>query len=344
MPIAPRDLALIRDLVLRRSGIVLDEHKGYLIDARFTQLARKLGLPSVEALVAKLRDPRPGDPLHAVDAVVEAMTTNETSFFRDGLPFECFRQHVMPDLLAKRAAERKLTIWSAASSTGQEPYAITMLLREHFPQLASWTLQFVASDLSTDCLAKARSGRYSPTDIGRGMPAGLLAKYFRKLPGGEHEVVPDLRNMIDFRQINLLEAWPTLPRFDVVFCRNVLIYFDAPTKAKVLGRIRSVLRPDGYLFLGAAETVMKVDDAFENGPMDRSGCFKLRTAAAVKPVAVKPSAKPLPPAAAKPLPFKPLPAKPAPPKPVPLKPATGTARPPATPPMKIVPRPPAKAA
>ncbi len=372
MPIAPRDLALIRDLVLRRSGIVLDEHKGYLIDARFNQLARKLGLPSVEALVAKLRDPRPGDPVHAVDAVVEAMTTNETSFFRDGLPFECFRRHVVPDLLARRAAERKLTVWSAASSTGQEAYALAMILREHFPQLASWTVQFLASDLSSDVLAKAKAGRYSPTDIGRGMPPGLLAKYFRPLPGGDHEVVPDLRNLVDFRQINLLEAWPQLPRFDVVFCRNVLIYFDAPTKTRVLGRIRSVLRPDGYLFLGAAETVMKVDDAFENGPMDRSGCFRLRTAAAA--AAARPAAKPFtvakvvttakPMAVAKRALVAPVPAgtptlRPTPPKPPATKlpatklpatrlpaakPTAGTVRPTPPAPMKITPRPPANAA
>ena len=295
--------------------------------------------------------------MHAVDAVVEAMTTNETSFFRDGLPFECFRQHVVPDLLARRAAERKLTIWSAASSTGQEAYALAMILREHFPQLASWTVEFVASDLSSDVLAKAKAGRYSPTDIGRGMPAGLLAKYFRKLPGGDHEVVPDLRNAIDFRQINLLEAWPQLPRFDVVFCRNVLIYFDAPTKTRVLGRIRSVLRPDGYLFLGAAETVMKVDDAFENGPMDRSGCFRLRTAAAavpkpalVKPALVKPAlVKPAiaKPAAAKPAvppAVKPPPPKPTPAKPVAIRPPTAAVRPTPPAPMKITPRPPAKAA
>ena len=281
MPIDAKDLTLIRDLVLRRSGIVLDEGKAYLIEARVTTLARKLGLPTVEALVAKLRDPRPGDPVRAVDAVVEAMTTNETSFFRDGLPFDAFRLHAVPDLLARRSAERKLTIWSAASSTGQEAYALAMLLREHFPQLASWTVTFVASDLSTDVLAKAKAGRYTATDIGRGMPPALLAKHFRR-DGDEYEVSADLRRMIDFRQINLLEAWPTLPKFDVVFVRNVLIYFNAETKRKILGRIRGTMRPDGYLFLGAAETTMGIDDAFEKGPLERSGCYRIRPAAAVK--------------------------------------------------------------
>ncbi len=281
MPIDAKDLSTIRDLVLRRSGIVLDQTKAYLIEARVTALARKLGLPTVEALVAKLRDPRPGDPLHAVDAVVEAMTTNETSFFRDGLPFDAFRLHVMPDLVARRAAERRLTLWSAASSTGQEAYALAMLLREHFPQLASWTVQFVASDLSTDVLAKARAGRYSATDIGRGLPPALLARYFRQ-DGDEYEVSADLRRMVDFRQINLLEAWPTLPKFDVVFVRNVLIYFNPQTKQRVLGRIRGTMRPDGYLFLGAAETTMGIDDAFEKGPLERSGCYRLRAAPALK--------------------------------------------------------------
>ena len=189
------------------------------------------------------------------------------------------------------------------------------------------------------------------------MPAGLLAKYFRKLPGGDHEVVPDLRNAIDFRQINLLEAWPQLPRFDVVFCRNVLIYFDAPTKTRVLGRIRSVLRPDGYLFLGAAETVMKVDDAFENGPMDRSGCFRLPdrrrgrapSRALVKPALVKPALS------SRPSPNRRLPSRPCRrrssrrrrSRPRPSRwPSGAHGRGPAdaAAPMKITPRPPAKAA
>jgi chemotaxis protein methyltransferase CheR len=288
MTFAAKDLTMIRDLVLRRSGIVLDETKTYLIEGRVTALARKLGLANVELLLAKLRAPMPGDPLRAVDAVVEAMTTNETSFFRDSLPFDAFRAHAIPDLLERRASERRLNIWSAASSTGQEPYTLALLLREHFPQLASWTVTLIASDLSGEVLAKARAGRYSVTDIGRGLTAPLLAKYFRR-DGGEYEVSADLRRMVDFRQINLLDAWPTMPKFDVVFVRNVLIYFGAETKQKILGRMRGVMQPDGYLFLGAAETTMNIDDAFERGPLDRSGCYRLRPPAAIK--MPKPAAK-----------------------------------------------------
>ena len=280
MPTDPKDLTVIRDLVLRRSGIVLDAGKDYLIEARMAALCRKLGLPTVAALTARLRAPAPGDPLRPVEAVIEAMTTNETSFFRDTAPFDCVRQHVMPDLLARRSAERRLNVWCAAASTGQEPYTLAIVLREHFPQLASWTVTFLASDLSTDVLAKARAGRYSPTDMNRGMPPALIAKYFRR-DGDDYQVSPDLRRMIDFRQVNLLDAWPPMPKLDLVFVRNVLIYFGHETKRKILGRIRGVMRPDGYVFLGAAETTMNVDAAFERGPSAQSGCYRLRPAVPV---------------------------------------------------------------
>jgi len=290
MHIDLKDMTLIRELVQRRAGIVLDDSKGYLIEARVTALARKLGLATVEALLAKLRNPTPGDPVRAVEAVVEAMTTNETSFFRDATPFECVHRHVMPDLLARRAVERRLNIWSAASSTGQEPYTLAITLCEHFPQLASWTVTFIASDLSQDVLAKARAGRYSQMEMDRGMPAPLLAKYFRK-DGGEYEANPDLRQMIDFRQVNLLEAWPTMPKLDLVFCRNVLIYFNQATKTKIIGRIRGLMRPDGYLFLGAAETTLGVDEAFERTAQEKSGCYRLRAAPAIPMLLPRPPAK-----------------------------------------------------
>jgi chemotaxis protein methyltransferase CheR len=297
MPIEPKDMSLIRELVHRRAGIVLDDGKNYLIEARVTALARKLGLATVEALLVKLRNPMPGDPVRVVEAVVEAMTTNETSFFRDAAPFECVRQHVIPDLLVRRVAERRLNIWSAASSTGQEPYTLAITLREHFPQLASWTITFIASDLSQDVLAKAKAGRYSQMEMNRGMPAPLLAKYFRK-DGDNYEASADLRRMIDFRQVNLLDAWPTMPKLDLIFCRNVLIYFNQGTKKKILSRFRGLMRPDGYLFLGAAETTLGIDEAFERGLQEKTGCYRLRPPSAAPAAGIIRTPAPVTPAKA----------------------------------------------
>jgi len=212
-------------------------------------------------------------------AVVAAMTTNETSFVRDLHPFEALKNFVVPDLLARRSGARRLSIWCAASSTGQEPYTVAMLLREHFPALSSWEISFVASDLSADVLARARAGRYSQLEVNRGLPARWLVKYFQK-HGTEWELVPDIRNMVSFRQVNLLESWPTMPPLDLVFIRNVLIYFDQEVKKQILGRIRRLMQPDGYLFLGNAETTLNVDDKFQRTQFEKSGCYKLGNALA----------------------------------------------------------------
>jgi len=267
----------VRDLVLSRSGIVLDVGKEYLIDARLGALAKSNGLPSISALLAKLRQP---DGKKIERDIVDAMTTNETSFFRDINPFEAVKKVVLPDLLAQRASERRLSIWCAASSTGQEPYSLVMTMREAFPQLANWHFTFIASDLSRDVLQRAKAGRYSQLEINRGLPASLLVKYFKKV-GLEWEINSDLRNMIDFREINLLEPWPTMPVLDLVFIRNVLIYFNNETKKKILGRIRGLMQPAGYLFLGGAETTLNIDDNFERMQADKSGCYRLRSKAAV---------------------------------------------------------------
>lgn len=279
----PLDLKLVCDLVRARSGIDMDATKEYLVEARLGPLARKIGLASSAEVVAKLR---------AKDAtverdVVDAMTTNETSFFRDGAPFEALKKQILPELIARRANERKLNIWCAASSTGQEPYTVAMILRDAFPQLCTWKLTFVASDLSRDVLAKAKAGRYSQLEISRGLPAPLLVKYFAK-HGLEWELSPDIRNMIDFREVNLLEAWPAMPQLDLVFIRNVLIYFNQDTKKKILGRIRGLMRPDGYLFLGTAESTLNVDDQFVRDDVDRSGCHRIRQAGGAVPI--KPAA------------------------------------------------------
>ena len=271
----------VRTLVRKRSGIVLGAEKDYLIQARLTTLSRKEGFDSINELLDQtqaLLDQLDADGHNGLSQkVVEALTTNETSFFRDQHPFECLRNYVLPDLLPRRAAERSLNIWSAACSTGQEPYSIAMLLREHFSELHDWNAQLIASDLSTGCLKRARLGRYSQMEVSRGLPAPLLAKFFSR-QGLDWVVQDDVRRTIDFRQINLLDLDLDLglPQMDIVFLRNVLIYFDKETSQQILGSIRRVLRPDGYLFLGGAETTLFLDDAFERVPLNQAGCYRLK--------------------------------------------------------------------
>jgi chemotaxis protein methyltransferase CheR len=272
----PNDLTLICNLVRRKSGIDMDSAKEYLVESRMTPLVRRLGLASITELVEKLRQNTPG----LERDVVDAMTTNETSFFRDGAPFDALKKSVFPDLIARRAAQKKLSIWCAASSTGQEPYTIAMVLRENFPQLKDWKLTFIASDLSRDILARARAGRFSQLEVNRGLPAPLLVRHFKKL-GLEWEISADLRSMIDFKEVNLLEGWPVMPALDLVFIRNVLIYFNQDTKKQILQRIRTMMQPDGYLFLGGAETTMNIDDRFVRGQQDKSGCYQLKSVAKI---------------------------------------------------------------
>ena len=271
----------VRTLVRKRSGIVLGMEKDYLIQARLTTLSRKEGFDSITELLDQtqsLLDQLDADCQHVLsEKVVEAMTTNETSFFRDQHPFECLRNYVLPDLLSRRAAERSLNIWSAACSTGQEPYSVAMVLQEHFPELHDWPVQLIASDLATKCLERGREGRYSQMEVSRGLPAPRLAKFFSRR-GLDWVVHDDLRRMIDFQQINLLDLDLdlALPQMDIVFLRNVLIYFDKETSQQILGCIRRVLRPDGYLFLGGAETTLFLDDAFERVPLNQAGCYRLK--------------------------------------------------------------------
>lgn len=274
MAMNPNDLTFVCDLVRRRSGIDLDSAKEYLVEARLLPLSRKLGLASLDMLLTKLKQRDAAIERDAVDA----MTTNETSFFRDIHPFEALKKSILPELIARRAGEKRLNIWCAASSTGQEPYTIAMLLRENFPQLASWNVTFIASDLSRDVLKRAKAGRFSQLEVSRGLPAPLLVKYFTK-QGLEWEIAPALRDMIDFREINLLEPWPSMPLLDVVFIRNVLIYFSTETKKPILERIRSRMRPDGALFLGVAESTMNVDEQFVRAPQEKSGCFQIKSVA-----------------------------------------------------------------
>jgi chemotaxis protein methyltransferase CheR len=276
MAIAASDFQFVSDLVRRKSGIVLEAGKEYLVEARLSALVRHEKVESIEALVARLRASA-SDVMNR--KVVEAMTTNETSFFRDIHPFEVLRKQVIPALVASRAVSRSLSIWCAASSTGQEPYTIAMMLSEAIPNLREWKMTFVATDISTEMVARSRAGRYGQIEINRGLPAAYLVKYFKK-DGLEWQVSDALRSMIEFRTMNLTEAWSGVPTADVVFMRNVLIYFDTATKREILGKARRVLKPDGYLFLGSAETTMGLDEGFERAPFEKSGCYRVRSAVA----------------------------------------------------------------
>lgn len=272
MPLEPSDFDFISNLVLKSSAIVLEPEKGYLVESRLLPLARREGLATIAELVSRLRC-GPVNGLH--HKVVEAMTTNETSFFRDVNPFEALRKIVLPEVLQRRAAERRLHIWCGACSTGQEPYTIAMILREHFQAYADWRISIVATDLSTEVLERARQGRYSQLDVNRGLPAPLLLRYFQR-QGTEWQVKEEVRRLVEFRQLNLIDSTWGIVSADIVFLRNVLIYFDVATKKSILNKVRHVLRPDGYLFLGGAETTMNLDESFERVTLERASCYRLR--------------------------------------------------------------------
>ncbi|TVR66785.1 MAG: protein-glutamate O-methyltransferase CheR [Gemmatimonadales bacterium] len=270
MALAVDDFAFVQALVRRKAAIVLDPGKEYLVESRLLPLARSEGFASIAGLLDDLRK-NPHNGLNR--RVVQAMTTNETAFFRDGHPFEILRTTVIPEVMEHKRSTRRIDIWSAACSSGQEAVSIGMTLKEHFPQLVGWTVRILCTDLSTDMLARCRAGRYSQLEVNRGLPASLLVKHFRN-EGIEWVASSDLRRMMECKELNLAEAWPVLPRFDVVFMRNVMIYFDVETKRSILRRLRSVMRPGGWLFLGGAETTLNLDDAWQRTPVGRSVVYR----------------------------------------------------------------------
>jgi len=261
----------VRRLLLERSAIVLEPGKEYLVESRLAPLVRKLNLKSIGELIAQLSR-QPDNGLHR--QLVEAMVTTETLFFRDHHPFEGLSKVVIPDLLGRRRAERRLNIWCAASASGQEPYSLALLLRERFPELAGWKISFLASDISREMLARAREGRYNQIEVNRGLPATLLVKYFEQ-HGTTWQLRADIRGTIDFQEINLAQPWPALPRMDLVLLRNVMIYFDVETKKTILGKLARLLRPDGYLLLGGAETTINLDDSYRRVEPLKAGFYQL---------------------------------------------------------------------
>ena len=254
----PNDYDYLRKLLKERSGLTLSADKQYLVESRLLPVARKAGADGLGGLVQQLKAPG-AEPL--IVQVVEAMTTNESFFFRDKIPFEHFRNVIMPAMLAARAPQRQIRIWCAAASTGQEPYSLAICLKEMASQVAGWRIEILGTDLSTEVLEKAKSGIYSQFEVQRGLPIQMLVKYFAQV-GELWQVTPEVRAMVQYKSLNLLHNFSQLGMFDVVFCRNVLIYFDQETKIDVFERLGKVLQPDGYLVLGAAETVVGLTDTF----------------------------------------------------------------------------------
>ena len=253
------DFDLYKDLLKKKSGLTLTPDKSYLIDSRLTPVAKKWGHASLDDMTVILRGTPDPD---LIKDVVEAMTTNETSFFRDTKPFDMFNNTVLPYMMKKRATKKSINIWCAAASSGQEPYSLAMLLKEMGPVLNGWNIKIYATDISTEILDNARKGIYSQFEVQRGLPIQMLMKYFDQ-SGDSWTIKDDIRKMVRYEYFNLLEDMSKLDMFDVIFCRNVLIYFDEATKKMVLEKMSKKLEGDGFLVLGGAETVLGITDAFK---------------------------------------------------------------------------------
>jgi chemotaxis protein methyltransferase CheR len=275
-PLAAADFTLIATLLRARSGLVIGPDQSYLLDIRLQPILRREGLGSLEALAGRLRA---GAAETLVRDVVEAMTTNESFFFRDGKPFAHLRAHGLPALHGARPQGVALRLWSAAAASGQEAYSIAMLIEEERPRLGDRVIEIVGTDIARAALARARAGHYSEFEVRRGLPAPLLARHFRREPQG-WRIADALRARVTFREWNLLSDLRPLGRFDIVFCRNVLIYFDQPTKARVLDAVAGQMAPDGLLYLGGAETALGLSDAFQAVPGERGVYTRALRAAA----------------------------------------------------------------
>ena len=265
----PHDFDFLRRLLKDRSGLVLSAEKDYLLESRLLPLARRHGMTSLGELASRLR--QTGNTALAI-AVTEAMTTNETFFFRDRIPFDHLRETVIPALAAARGREKRIRIWCTAAASGQEPYSIAMMLKALGAQLNGFRIDILATDLSAEVIDRAKAGIYSQFEVQRGLPIQLLVKYFNK-SGDSWEIAPELRGMVQFRTLNLLNDFTPLGQFDIVICRNVLIYFDQATKSGVLERLARQMPDDSFLTLGAAETVVGLTDSFVPVP-DRRGLYR----------------------------------------------------------------------
>lgn len=284
MSLTAADYEYVRCLVRREAGIVLGPEKQYLLDTRLALVARDLGAPSVEAVVAEAR--RAPSQSEAVRRLVEGFTTNETSFFRDAHPFAALGQTILPELIAARSDRRMLNVWCGAASTGQEPYSLAMMLLEHFPELRGWRVRILATDLCRTVLERARAGRYTNVEAHRGLPPETRARWFTR-DGDEWVIDEAVRRMVDFEEFNLLRPWRTLPPMDIVLLRNVLIYFSDDDKRRVAERVHDVMHPAGYALFGSSETPHLLGTRLQPVSIGRTLCY--RTAHYTPPAACAPT-------------------------------------------------------
>lgn len=253
------DFEFMRDMLKTRSGLVVTPDKIYLLESRLTPLARRIGLEGLDDLVAKIRSEKDAG---LITEVVDAMTTNESFFFRDKNPFDAMENSILPALREARGDKKQLRIWCAAASSGQEPYSLGLILKENWHLWSDWRIEIIGTDISTKILDKARKGQYSQFEVQRGLPVQMMIKYFEQ-KGDLWELSDEIRSMVQYKELNLLNTFDGMGKFDVIFCRNVLIYFDTDNKAAVLDRMYDHLAPDGSVFLGAAETVLGITDRFK---------------------------------------------------------------------------------
>jgi chemotaxis protein methyltransferase CheR len=270
MSISHKHFTDISTFLKNETAIVLDTGKEYLVEARLALIAREEGFPSLEDLIDKVINTH---DQRLRKRILLALTTNETSFFRDLAPFEALKTTILPELITKRASAKTLTVWSAACSTGQEAYSIAMLIRESFPQLSSWKVRIIGSDVNSHVVEKARSAEYSSLEVNRGLPASHLVKYFEQ-HGPMFRLKEEVSSLVEFHDLNLIKTWP-FSSIDILFLRNVLIYFDLETKQEIFRKVRKCLSPDGYLFLGAAETPHRVDESFQRVAIKNATAYQV---------------------------------------------------------------------
>lgn len=269
--ISSLDFEYVRALAKENAAIIIDQDKRYLVESRLSPLAQEQGFRSLQALIHALRAADRQGSLHS--RTIDALTTNETLFFRDRHPFDALKDTILPELIQARRSKKRLTIWSAAASTGQEAYSLAMLIKDKFPELESWKVSIIGTDLSDTVLEQARSGCYAQHEVNRGLPAPLLIRYFTQV--GEKWVInPALRSMVQFRSLNLIGAWANLPVFDLILIRNVLIYFDVETKRGILHRVAAQLAPDGYMAMGSSETPLLITDVFKPVVVGRTSFYR----------------------------------------------------------------------
>ena len=263
------EFTLLKEFLYSSAGIDLGAGKEYLVSARLTEVCKALEIGSISTLIQQLKSRR-----RVGDAVVEAMTTNETSFFRDAVPFEAIKGEILPELIEARRGVKTLKIWSAACSTGQEPYSLGIMIRENFPELANWKVDILATDIAENkVIEKAKSAEYSQLEVSRGMPARLLVRYFKQ-KGRAWKLNPEVRDMVRFRKVNLLEIPSFLGNFDLILCRNVLIYFDNQTKTNILNTLQKHLVKDGFLMLGGSELLMGLTKTLKRRGLGRTTCYQ----------------------------------------------------------------------